>query len=78
LTKLKLPSGWETPVQISAKKTPVVADGAVTMPGRINMSAEIAGKGLCPDCNQAMSKAIANEHEVYECAPCRIAIPTPD
>lgn len=45
---------------------------------RIDMSADVAGAGLCPECRQPMVTASANGHEVWSCHPCRIAIPTPD
>lgn len=45
---------------------------------RIDMSAEVAGAGLCPDCRKPMDKAFANGIEVFVCHPDRIAIPVAD
>ena len=45
---------------------------------RIDMSAEVAGSGLCPECRKPMVKAYANEIPVLSCNDCRIAIPMPN
>lgn len=45
---------------------------------RIDMSAEVAGAGLCPECRKPMAKAFANSIEVFVCHEDRIAIPVPD
>jgi hypothetical protein len=45
---------------------------------RIDMSAEVAGKGLCPECHKPMSMSHANGYPVLVCDEHRIAIPVPD
>lgn len=45
---------------------------------RINMSAEVAGAGLCPECQQPMIASHANGIPVMVCTRHRIAIPTAD
>lgn len=58
----------------TVKKTKVQA--------RIDMSEEVAGAGLCPDCHHPMDTVFiataAGDVECYVCHPDRIAIPTPD
>lgn len=45
---------------------------------RIDMSAEVAGKGLCPECHKPMAMSHANGYPVLVCDEHRIAIPVPD
>lgn len=45
---------------------------------RINMSAEVAGAGLCPECGKPMERSHANGIPVLTCDVHRIAIPSPD
>jgi hypothetical protein len=45
---------------------------------RVDMSAEVAGAGLCPDCRKPMIPSHANGHKVVICQPCRIVIPVKD
>jgi hypothetical protein len=45
---------------------------------RIDMSAEVAGAGLCPECRKPMERSHANDIPVLRCLDCRIALPTPD
>ena len=45
---------------------------------RIDMSAEVAGKGLCPECRKPMSASHANGIPVLVCEEHRIALPVPD
>jgi hypothetical protein len=42
------------------------------------MSAEVAGAGLCPECQQPMERSHANGIAVLTCDLHRIAIPVPD
>jgi hypothetical protein len=58
------------PKKIEAAAEPVEA--------RINMSAEVAGAGLCPECQQPMERSHANGIAVLTCDLHRIAIPVPD
>jgi hypothetical protein len=45
---------------------------------RINMSAEVAGAGLCPECGKPMERSHANGIAVLTCDLHRIAIPQKD
>jgi len=45
---------------------------------RINMSAEVAGAGLCPECQKPMNRAMANGYPVLVCNEHRIALPVSD
>lgn len=45
---------------------------------RINMSAEVAGAGLCPECQKPMERSHANGIAVLTCDLHRIAIPIAD
>ncbi len=45
---------------------------------RIDMSAEVAGAGLCPECRKPMERSHANGFPVLICEEHRIAIPMPD
>jgi len=45
---------------------------------RIDMSPEVAGKGLCPECKQPMTIAVAGGVRVWACANDRIALPLPN
>lgn len=64
---MKLPKAW---IQAGAPKEKVTA--------RIDMSAEVAGKGLCPECRGQMVSAYANGHKVLVCDEDRIVIPVVD
>lgn len=61
----KLPKAW-------------VQAGQKEVKARVDMSAEVAGKGLCPECRQQMTTAIVNGHESLVCHEDRIAIPVAD
>lgn len=52
--------------------------GSQKVEARINMSAEVAGAGLCPDCGQPMETIMAGPVETQTCMPCRISLPLPD
>lgn len=45
---------------------------------RINMSAEVAGAGLCPECQKPMERSHANGIAILTCDAHRIAIPMED
>lgn len=49
-----------------------------TVTARIDMSAEVAGAGLCPECKQPMQRCTTNGIASYACHPDRIVIPVPD
>jgi hypothetical protein len=69
---MKLPQAWtKVAAHVGEQKpTPVTA--------RVDMSAEVAGAGLCPDCKRPMGTGYANGHETYVCHADRISIPKPD
>lgn len=54
----------------------LMADRKVT--ARIDMSADIAGKGLCPECKKPMEVVTAGTSKVWACAADRISIPVPN
>ncbi len=70
----KIPKAW---VSAGTKKVEASAD-ATKVVARIDMSLEVAGAGLCPECREPMDRAFANGIECYVCHPDRIAIPVPD
>lgn len=69
---MKMPAAW-APAQ---SKTDVRGSKQVT--ARINMSAEVAGAGLCPDCQKPMQLVTAGPVETLTCMDCRISLPTAD
>ena len=52
--------------------------GATKVEARIDMSAEVAGQGLCPDCRKPMVEMEAGPCTTLTCMSCRIALPTAD
>lgn len=63
----------------SASKTETVAKAArKAVTARIDMSADVAGAGLCPECRKPMERSHANGIPVLTCDMHRIAIPIPD
>jgi len=76
---LKLPKAFiEACSTVSEKKIQVQATAPTKTVARIDMSAEVAGAGLCPECRTPMEAASANGIPVLICKSHRIAIPTPD
>ena len=76
---LKIPKAF---AEASATKTEarkkVEAKAPAEVKARVDMSAEVAGAGLCPDCRKPMIPSHANGHPVLSCTACRIVIPTKD
>jgi len=77
-----LPKAWRE-ASVSAKELTAkreqaeIAAKAVT--ARIDMSEDVAGRGLCPNCRQPMQAGFkANGHDVLVCMKDRIAIPLAD
>lgn len=61
---MKMPEGWgKTPVK--AKK----------ITARVDMSDDVAGKGLCPVCKHPMKQMIANNQPVLCCMADRVVLP---
>lgn len=52
--------------------------GAKKVTARIDMSADVAGKGLCPECRKPMHAAVVNGHDAIVCDADRIVLPVPD
>lgn len=68
---MKLPEGWlEQPKEVKANKKEITA--------RINMSADVAGKGLCPECGKPMQMVVANGVQCLCCMDDRIVLPMPN
>lgn len=68
---LNMPKAWSTP-----SKTKTAASTKVE--ARIDMSTEVAGAGMCPDCRKPMETVMAGAVETMTCMPCRISLPTAD
>jgi hypothetical protein len=60
----------EAKTKLEAKSTKTEA--------RIDMSADVAGAGLCPECRKPMERSNANGIPVLTCDEHRIAIPIAD
>lgn len=71
---MKLPQAYLQAGTKPASKT----TAATKVEARIDMSAEVAGAGLCPDCRKPMVAMTAGAVETLTCMPCRIALPTQD
>lgn len=67
---MQLPNAWA-----SSKRRAIQAASTKKVTARIDMSAEVAGAGLCPECHGKMDKAFVNDYLVYVCNTDRIAIP---
>lgn len=65
----KLPRAWVT-AGVTTKAEEVSA--------RVDMSAEVAGKGLCPECRKPMQAVMAGNSKVWACVADRISLPMPD
>lgn len=63
-------------VKQELKKAAVEASTEVD--AKLNMSAEHAGSGNCPDCSKPMTIAMAGSAPSWGCAACRISLPLPD
>lgn len=76
---MKMPKGWvatqqstkslASSVKLSAKKQ---------IKARIDMSEDIAGKGLCPECGKPMTRVFANTIPCLCCFEDRIVLPIAD
>lgn len=72
-----------TKTEAKAKKAAIVTTkeavvATTDVRARVDMSAEVAGAGLCPDCRKPMIPSHANGHPVLSCTACRIVIPVKD
>ena len=64
---MRIPKAWTEQKKVEAKSTKLQA--------RINMSEEIVGNGLCPECGQPMKPVIANGIDCLCCFADRIVLP---
>lgn len=64
---MRLPKEWTESKEVRATGKKLTA--------RINMSEEIVGKGLCPECGQPMKPVIANGIDCLCCFTDRIVLP---
>lgn len=75
--KFSMPAAFLTAsATISEKQTKLEAKTKAI--ARIDMSAEVAGAGLCPECGRPMEHSNANGIPVLICEEHRIALPAPD
>lgn len=70
---MKMPAEWtiikhapDNKIQASKKKS---------VTARIDMSEEVAGQGLCPECREPMKRVIVNGIEALCCMNDRIVLP---
>ena len=67
---MKYPSAWN-----AKQEQPVTAK---KVEARIDMSAEVAGAGKCPECKQPMQIVNVAGSAMWTCAADRITLPLPD
>ncbi len=67
MKNMKYPAAW-TPTVVTAKK----------IESRIDMSADVAGKGKCPECRQPMEVVSVSGSPMWTCQKDRITLPVPD
>ena len=67
----KLPKVWVA-ANTNGGSTPT------TVTSKIDMSAEVAGSGKCPECKKPMEIIISGNSRVWACAHDRISLPLPD
>lgn len=76
---LKIPKAFQdAPATKTEAKVKQEAKVVTEVKARVDMSAEVAGAGLCPDCRKPMIPSHANGHPVLSCTACRIVIPVKD
>ena len=79
---MQLPKAWlyqaQTQAQTQTNKHTAAVEAKSKVTAKIDMSADVLGKGLCPDCRRPMARAFAADHEVYVCDSDRIALPVRD
>jgi hypothetical protein len=80
MANLKIPKAFQDAAATKTEARKKVEATAVPaeIKARVDMSAEVAGAGLCPDCRKPMIPSHANGHPVLSCTACRIVIPTKD
>ncbi len=70
---MKLPSAWVAASFGAPAVEPKTDKKEVT--ARIDMSAEVVGRGLCPECKHPMIRTIADGVPVMACVADRISLP---
>ena len=75
----KMPRAWIT----ASQKGEALSDksqsaDSTKVTARIDMSAEVAGRGLCPECKTPMKIAHAGISRAWICAADRITLPLPN
>lgn len=76
---LVLPQAFlEASATVSEVRAKVEASISKPVTARIDMSAEVAGAGLCPECREPMQASHANGIPVLICSAHRIVIPVSD
>jgi len=70
---VRIPQAFAAPSKLQAS-----SDTSKTVTAKIDMSAEVAGQGLCPDCQSPMEEVFLDEDPVISCIPCRIVLPIKD
>ncbi len=68
---MKFPNAWA--VTAKAEKAE-----PKKLESRIDMSAEVAGQGLCPECKVPMEEVYAGGRPMWACAKDRITLPRPN
>lgn len=71
MSELKIPQAF-----LGASSAPDSAKVAIE--AKLDMSAEVAGEGICPACNSPMERVFLEKGEVYTCIPCRVVLPIKD
>lgn len=73
-----IPQAFRDASATSAERDSKVQASSDKVEARINMSAEVAGKGLCPECREPMVPGLIGDTKVQYCLAHRIALPIPD
>lgn len=74
---MKIPNAWST------SASPVTAAAAVEQTqvkaaAHLDLSADVAGQGLCPECKQPMETVVVDGADVLACMSDRIVLPIKD
>lgn len=75
----KLPDAWTqaSPNKVVAQAASKV-EAKTELSARVDMSDDVAGRGLCPECRKPMEASMANGHHGLVCHADRIFIPAAD
>lgn len=69
---MKYPSAW------SKENSQKVSSNTKKVEARIDMSAEVAGVGKCPECKTPMKVVKVGGKSMWVCSADRITLPLPD